>query len=58
MAFLIGLAVGLGAALLAQRLKARRHRVHRLAVQKRQQHEYRNFLQYNGEKQEDYHGND
>ena len=58
MMFCIGVAVGVGAAWLAHRLKAHRRQTCRAAVQKRRQHEYRNFLNYNGEQQEDYHGND
>ena len=58
MNFCIGLAVGFGVAWLMGRLKTGRRQVQRVAVQQRRQHEYHNFLHYNGEQQEDYHGND
>lgn len=54
----LGLAMGIAAAWLIARIKRKRRSDRRMAVHRQQQHEYHNFLHYDGEQQEEYHGHD
>ena len=51
----LGVVIGVGVAWLMRRLRKKRPTRCGMA-HKQRQHEYHNFLYYNGEQQEDYHG--